>query len=61
MGKKAIEMYKNKKINLSEGAKISNLSYREFLEKIEENNIPLNMDTISIEYGLKSIKASLKK
>lgn len=59
--KKAIEGYKNKKVTLGDAAKIANLSYREFLEKIEENNIPLNIDTINIDYGLESIKKSLKK
>jgi predicted HTH domain antitoxin len=59
--KKAIEEYKKKKVNIAEAAKMSNLSYREFLEKIEENNVPLNMDTINIEYGIKSIKKSFKK
>jgi predicted HTH domain antitoxin len=59
--KKAIEEYKNNKVNISEGAEMANLSYREFLEKLEENKIPLNLDTLSVEYGLNSIRKSLKK
>jgi predicted HTH domain antitoxin len=59
--KKAIEEYKNNKINISGGAEMAGLAYREFLEKLEDNKVPLNMDTLSIEYGLKSIKKALKK
>jgi predicted HTH domain antitoxin len=58
--KKAIEEYKKKKVNISEGAEMAGLSYREFLEKLEENRVPLNMDGLPISYGLKSIKRSLK-
>ncbi len=39
---------------------MAGLSYREFLEKLEENRVPLNMDGLPISYGLKSIKRSLK-
>ncbi|MFA5745484.1 MAG: hypothetical protein WCX82_03255 [archaeon] len=59
--KKSIEEYRNKKINISDGAEMSGLSYREFLEKLEDNKVPLNLDTLPIEYGLKSIRKTLKK
>jgi len=59
--KKAIEEYKNNKVNISGGAEMAGLSYREFLEKLEDKKVSLNMDTLSIEYGLKSIRKALKK
>ena len=58
---KAIESYKANIVNISAASEIAGLSYRDFLEKLEVNNIPLNMDTAPIEYGLLSIKKSLKK
>lgn len=58
--KKAIEEYKKNKVNISEGSEMAGLSYREFLEKLEENKVPLNIDTLPISYGLRSIKKSLK-
>ena len=58
---KAIELYKNKEINISKGAEISGISYREFLTKLKEKNIPLNLDTMPLDYGIKSIKKSLNK
>jgi len=58
---KAVEEYTKNKVNISGGAEIAGLSYREFLENLEDNNIPLNLDTMSIEYGLESINKSLKK
>lgn len=59
--KKAIEAYKKREINLSEGAEISGMSYREFLDELEKRKISLNMDGFSFEYGVKSIEKSLKK
>jgi predicted HTH domain antitoxin len=58
---KAIESYKNKEVNLSGASEIAGMPYREFMEKLDIKNVPLNMDTMPIEYGLSSIKKSLKK
>ncbi|MEI8364496.1 MAG: hypothetical protein WCF78_03500 [archaeon] len=58
---KAIENYKNKLVNLSGASEIAGIPYREFMEKLDIKEIPLNMDTIPIEYGINSIKKSLKK
>jgi len=58
---KGIDAYKNKEVNLSGASEIAGLPYREFMEKLEIKGIPLNMDTAPIEYGLNSIKKSLKK
>ncbi len=59
--KKAIEAYKNNLVNISGATEIAGLSYREFLEVLEINRVPLNLDTIPLEYGITSIKKSLKK
>jgi len=59
--KKAIEAYKNNLVNISAASEIAGLSYREFLEVLEINRVPLNLDTMPLEYGIKSIKKSLKK
>ncbi len=58
---KAIEAYKSNLVNISAASEIAGLSYREFLDVLEERNIPLNLDTVPLEYGVSSIKKSLKK
>jgi predicted HTH domain antitoxin len=58
---KGIEAYKNNLVNISAASEIAGLSYREFLEVLEINRVPLNLDTMPLEYGVKSIKKSLKK
>jgi len=57
---KAVQSYKNKEVNLSGASEIAGLPYREFLEKLELKGISLNLNNIPLEYGLKSIKKSLK-
>jgi predicted HTH domain antitoxin len=59
--KKSIESYKLGIVNISAASEIAGLSYREFLDVLEERNIPLNLDTVPLEYGVSSIKKSLKK
>jgi len=56
----AIESYKNYEVNISGGAEIAGISYREFITELSNRNISLNMDTIPIEYGVDSIKKSFK-
>ena len=56
---KAINAYKKREINISKGAKIIGVSYREFLDILEERAVPLNMDDFPIDYGLASIEKSL--
>lgn len=58
---KAIESYKNKTVNLSAASEIAGLPYREFLDVLKIKNIPLNLNTIPLEYGISSIKKSLEK
>jgi predicted HTH domain antitoxin len=57
---KAVELYKNTEINISEASEIAGLSYRDFLDKLELKSIPLNMNTVPLKYGINSIKKSLK-
>jgi predicted HTH domain antitoxin len=57
---KAINAYKKREVNISKGAEIAGISYREFLDVLEDKNIPLNMDDFSIDYGLSSIEKSLE-
>ena len=59
--KKAIGAYKRREVNLSEGAKMAGVSYREFMTILENNGISLNLDGFPIDYGIKSIEKSLKK
>jgi len=58
---KAIKSYKTKEVNLSGASEIAGMPYREFMEKLDIKNVSLNMNTMPIEYGLSSIKKSLKK
>jgi len=58
---KAIESYKSNLVNISAASEIAGLSYREFLDVLETRKVPLNLDTVPLEYGVSSIKKSLKK
>ena len=58
---KAIEAYTRREVNISEAAEIADLSYRNFLNILEDRKIPINYDGFPIDYGIDSIKKSLKK
>lgn len=58
---KAIDAYKSNLVNISGATDIAGIPYREFLDILEERSVPLNLDTVPLEYGISSIKKSLKK
>lgn len=58
---KAIEAYKNNLVNILGASEIAGLSYREFLEVLEVRKVNLNYENVPLEYGISSIKKSLRK
>ncbi|MHA1313313.1 MAG: UPF0175 family protein [Candidatus Helarchaeota archaeon] len=53
--KKAMEIYREKKVSLWKAAEIARITYREALEEIRMRNIPFNYDEKELEKDLKWI------
>lgn len=49
---KAVELYKNKKVSLGLGAKLSNLTLSEFIDLLKQHNVTLNLDKEDIEKAI---------
>jgi len=55
-----ISRYKNKEVNISGGARLAGITYREFLDALEENGIPtMEISPETIKYGFESMERSL--
>lgn len=56
----ALRAYENKEVNIAGGAKIAGITYREFLDALEENRIPtMEISPETIKYGFESMERSL--
>jgi predicted HTH domain antitoxin len=56
----AIDAYKKKDVNISGGANLAEITYREFLEVLKEKEIPImEISPESVKYGLESAEKSL--
>lgn len=56
----ALKAYKNKEVNISGGAKLAGITYREFLDALEECGIPtIEVSPETIKYGFESMEKSL--
>jgi hypothetical protein len=56
----AIDAYKEKDVNISGGANLAEITYREFLEVLKEKEIPIiEISPKSVKYGLESAEKSL--
>lgn len=56
----AIDAYKKKDVNISGGANLAEITYREFLEILKEKEIPImEISPESVKYGLESAEKSL--
>ncbi len=53
---KAVELYKNKKVSLGLGAKLSGVTLSEFIDLLKEHNVYLNLNIDDVERALKSVK-----
>jgi len=56
---KAVELYKRKKVSLGLGARIAGLVLTEFIDLLEEYNIPLNLTKEDAEKSLEHAKKYL--
>jgi len=56
----ALKAYENKEVNIAGGAKLAGITYREFLDALEENGIPtIEVSPETIKYGFESAERSL--
>ena len=56
----ALRAYENKEVNIAGGAKIAGITYREFLDALEENGIStMEISPETIKYGFESMEKSL--
>ncbi len=55
---KALNLYREKRISLGLGAKLSNLSLSEFIDLLETHNVPLNL---SVEDARKAMENAKKE
>jgi len=56
----ALRAYEKKEVNIAGGAKIAGITYREFLDALEENGIPtMEISPETLKYGLESAEKSL--
>jgi len=56
----ALRAYENKEVNIAGGAKIAGITYREFLDALEENGIStMEISPETIKYGFESMERSL--
>ena len=56
---KAINLYKNKKISLGLGAKLTGMTLSDFLDLLEGYNIPLNMTLDDAKLAMKNTEKLL--
>ena len=54
---KAVELYKEKKVSLGLGARLSGLTLSEFLDLLREHNVTLNLDKDDVAEALKTARA----
>lgn len=57
----AVNEYNTKKIGLSDAAKISGLSKRDFIAELNKRGIPLNVDLEDFKYSMKCAEKVMKK
>lgn len=56
----ALKAYKNKEVNIAGGANLAGITYREFLDALEECGIPtIEVSPETIKYGFESMERSL--
>jgi predicted HTH domain antitoxin len=56
----ALRAYEKKEVNIAGGAKIAGITYRAFLDALEENGIPtMEISHDTIKYGFESMERSL--
>ena len=56
----ALRAYENKEVNIAGGAKLAGITYREFLDALEENGIStMEISPETIKYGFESMERSL--
>ena len=56
----ALKAYKNKEVNIAGGAKLAGITYREFLDALEECGIPtIEVSPETLKYGFESMDRSL--
>ncbi len=56
MIRKALGLYKEKKVSIGLGAKLAGVSLSEFLDFMKEQNITLNIEIEDVEEGLKTLR-----
>jgi 2-iminoacetate synthase ThiH len=56
----ALKAYKNKEVNIAGGANLAGITYREFLDALEECGIPtIEVSPETLKYGFESMERSL--
>ena len=56
----ALKAYKNKEVNIAGGANLAGITYREFLDALEECGIPtIEVSPETLKYGFESAERSL--
>ncbi len=54
--KKAVELYKAKKVSLGLGARLAGVSLSEFIDLLKENNAYLNLEKWDVNEALKTAR-----
>lgn len=57
--RKAVELYKMKKVSLGLGAKLAGVTLSEFIDLLGEHNIYLNLEKEDVEMGIKTARKVL--
>lgn len=53
---KAVELYKNKKISLGLGSRLSGVTLSEFIDLLKEHNVSLNLEVEDVKKALETAR-----